>query len=268
MITPWASVEAVVQRNEAIDQTMHHLVVEAPRIARFAEAGQFVVVVPGGPEHLDLVLPRPFDLHHADADDGTIEVVYRVKGKGTRELAQLRPGSHVVVNGPFGRPVREVISPGSRIALIGRGAGISPLCFVAMRAWYVGAVVDAYLSARKRVLLAPFLARLGHANVFEQTDDVDPGVVVTDWLEEQLGKRPIDAAFVVGSRRLTRATADLAKKNAFVAYCFAETYMGCGFGHCKGCTIPTHDGYKLACVDGPAIDVQELSDAYWDTIPY
>ena len=40
-----------------------------------------------------------------------------------------------------------------------------------------------------------------------------------------------------------------------------EAHMGCGFGICLGCAIPTADGsgsYKLACTDGPCLPAEEI----------
>ena len=37
-----------------------------------------------------------------------------------------------------------------------------------------------------------------------------------------------------------------------------EARMGCGFGACVGCTIPTKDGYKRVCKDGPILYKEEI----------
>ena len=34
--------------------------------------------------------------------------------------------------------------------------------------------------------------------------------------------------------------------------------MGCGFGACMGCTVPTKDGYKRVCKDGPILYKEEI----------
>ena len=37
-----------------------------------------------------------------------------------------------------------------------------------------------------------------------------------------------------------------------------EARMGCGFGACMGCTVPTQDGYKRVCKDGPILYKEEI----------
>ena len=261
-MTPWVVEVGRVLSNEAVDPTLSHLTVSSPRLARAAAAGQFVVIrIPDGAA----LLPRPFDLHFADAREGTVEVVYRVKGRGTRSLAETAPGAELELHGPFGRDADEVLRGMDRIALVGRGAGVSPLTFLASRARELGVTVDAYLSARSVELLRPFRRLEQLASVVTQTDDRQPGQLVTAQLERDLATHRIDAAFVVGSRRLARATLDLAQRYGLRPYTYAESHMGCGFGHCKGCAVPTRHGYLLACVDGPLIDLEEVNDAYWAT---
>jgi hypothetical protein len=37
-----------------------------------------------------------------------------------------------------------------------------------------------------------------------------------------------------------------------------ESGMACGYGACFGCVVPTRDGYKRLCVDGPVLEGAEL----------
>lgn len=264
MRAPWVIEAAAVAVNEPVDPTMYRLALRAPQVAAAAGPGQFVTLALPGSEPL---LPRPFDLHFADPEAGVVEFVYRVKGRGTQALAALPPGSALEVHGPFGRDVAPLLPPGGRIALVGRGAGISPLYFIGRRAHETGAQVTAYLSARSRRLLEPFLRLQEVARVVARSDDLHPGHLVTTELAEDLATRPLDAAFVVGSRRLAKETLALGERHGFTVYGFAESFMPCGFGHCKACAIPTRDGYILACVSGPVIELKEVSDEYWSVAP-
>ncbi|HKI58837.1 MAG TPA: FAD-binding oxidoreductase [Trueperaceae bacterium] len=262
---PWFVETARIVSNRAVDASMNHLVVSAPSIAETASAGQFVVFRTPADATL---LPRPFDLHGADPDAGTVEVVFRVKGRGTRALAAARAGDALAVQGPFGRPAEPLLRGRARIAVVGRGAGISPLAFLAARARALGVEVDAYLSARTPALLQPFESLHDIARVTVQTDLDRPGEVVTDRMAEALQQRSVDAAFVVGSRRLAAGTLALARRDGFTAYTYAECHMGCGFGHCKSCAVPMRSGgYLLACLEGPVVDLGEVSDAYWHVLP-
>ena len=264
MTGPWVIETGSIVVNQPVDETMVHLSMDAPQIAATAGPGQFITLALPGSEP---VLPRPFDLHFADPDSGRIDIIYRVKGRGTQQLASLRPGETIEVHGPFGNAIDEVLRTMGKIAVVGRGAGISPLSFIARRADAYGADVVAYVSARNRRLLEPFEHLAQVAKVTSESDDVQPGSVVTDRLKADLESMSIDASFVVGSKRLARATLALAEQHAFTPYGFAETYMPCGFGHCKACAIPTGTGYLLACLDGPVIDLRAVRDEYWSIVP-
>lgn len=264
MSRPWVIEAGTVVVNRQVDETMAHLSIAAPLVAEAAGPGQFITLALAGPEP---VLPRPFDLHFADPGSGRIDVIYRIKGRGTHELASLRPGEPIEVHGPFGNAVDDLLRTMKRVALVGRGAGISPLSFIARRAHAYGADVVAYVSARNQRLLAPFADLAKVARVTAQSDDVQPGCLVTDRFRSDLEGMSVDASFVVGSKRLARATLALAEEHAFVPYVFAETYMPCGFGHCKACAIPTSTGYLLACLDGPVIDLRAVRDEYWSIAP-
>ena len=63
----------------------------APEIAQTAVAGQFVHVKIGD-ERGDWILRRPFSICNTDPEKGTVNVVYKVVGKGTAELSRIAPG--------------------------------------------------------------------------------------------------------------------------------------------------------------------------------
>jgi dihydroorotate dehydrogenase electron transfer subunit len=39
-----------------------------------------------------------------------------------------------------------------------------------------------------------------------------------------------------------------------------EQFMGCGVGVCCACAIPTRQGYKKVCKDGPVFSLHELKE--------
>ena len=49
------------------------------------------------------------------------------------------------------------------------------------------------------------------------------------------------------------------QKPAFEGQALLRTPMPCrGIGACRVCAVKTHHGWKLACVDGPVFDLQEV----------
>ena len=93
------------------------LVVEAPRIAKIRQPGQFVIVRLG-PGHERI----PLTIADGDAEAGTITLVIQAVGKSTKELCALAPGAAIQdVAGPLGRPT-ELAESGPAVCA-GGGVG-------------------------------------------------------------------------------------------------------------------------------------------------
>ena len=73
---------------------------------------------------------------------------------------------------------------------------------------------------------------------------------VTDALPEVY-----DTFCACGPLPMLRALCRAADKPGFLSL---EARMGCGFGACMGCTVPTKDGYKRVCKDGPILYKEEI----------
>ncbi|MHA2433539.1 MAG: sulfide/dihydroorotate dehydrogenase-like FAD/NAD-binding protein, partial [Candidatus Thorarchaeota archaeon] len=88
--------------NEEVAPNVRRLVLESPKIARRAKAGQFIMIIP------DAVGERvPFTLSDWDAEEGTITVFYLEAGISTMKLGRMKAGDivHTAV-GPLGRPTK------------------------------------------------------------------------------------------------------------------------------------------------------------------
>ena len=81
-------IKAQVVRQECIGTDIYSLVLKAEPIAEQAVAGQFVSVYSSDGSKL---LPRPISLCDIDKEKGTLRLVYRVVGAGTKELIYLAP---------------------------------------------------------------------------------------------------------------------------------------------------------------------------------
>ena len=77
--------------NVNLKSDYYSIVFYAPEIAASAQAGQFVHVKIGD-DRGDWILRRPFSICDTDPAAGTVNVVYKVVGKGTAELSRIQPG--------------------------------------------------------------------------------------------------------------------------------------------------------------------------------
>ncbi|HEX5451096.1 MAG TPA: hypothetical protein VFW86_01790, partial [Candidatus Limnocylindrales bacterium] len=119
-------VEAPIVAAEQMTAEYWRLVLEAPGIASRGCPGQFAMLTIPPPGEIAPVLPRPMAIYAFDDVAGTIEIVYRIVGEGTRRLTARRSGDAMTVVGPLGRGF--VLPPGARrILLLGRGIGTCSL---------------------------------------------------------------------------------------------------------------------------------------------
>ena len=108
-----------VVSNEPVAEGLMRIVLSSPELASSLEAGQFVNIhVPGDASQ---ILRIPLSFSCADAQAGTVEIVYAVVGDGTRRLAGMAAGESSTAVGPCGNPwplvegarVRLDVAPGS-----------------------------------------------------------------------------------------------------------------------------------------------------------
>lgn len=213
-------------------------------IARNSLPGQFVNVRVN--ENLDPLLRRPFSICDADGDVLTLMIL--IKGKGTELLADKKAGEFLNVIGPLGNGF-PVITTGKKPIFVGGGIGAAPFLFLSKK------MKDGILlyGVKNAGLLANLEAFAENCRVSVCSDDGSTGFkgTVIDLLAEyDLTKYVI---YACGPVPMFHAMNKLFKScGGIEAYYSLETFMGCGFGACKGCPVETPAGdYLLSCTNGP-----------------
>ena len=104
-----------------------------PEIARSAQPGQFILLRVN--ELRDPFLRRPFSFSRIlppkgkrtrPEDEGALEICYKIVGRGTSLMTQLREGQRLDVLGPLGKGFWEIEGQ-ERAILVGGGIGVAPL---------------------------------------------------------------------------------------------------------------------------------------------
>ena len=214
-------------------------------VSAITRPGQFVQVKLDG-----LFLRRPISV--CDAEDGTLTLIYKAVGTGTRQMTALRPGDTLDLLTGLGNGY-DTARSGPAPLLIGGGVGVPPLYTLAKALRVQGKAVQVVLgfnTAAERFYEDEFRA-LG-CRVTVATADGSWGVkgFVTDAL-------PADYSFfyACGPAAMLRAVCSAAATGGQLSF---EERMGCGFGACMGCTCRTRDGYKRICKDGPVLKKEEI----------
>lgn len=253
----WQIEDGIVIENSRVGSDMGRMLIEAPEIARVAQPGQFLMIRCWEGEPL---LPRAMAPLSYDIEAGSMEIFYRIMGPGTEAMAGVSAGSVAHVTGPLGQPVVHGFVR-QKIALVGRGVGVTPLLPLARHIVATEGTVSSYLSARTSAYLFGLNQFRALGPVKGSADDEGfADHMVTSFLEEACETQRVDAAYVCGSRRLIRHTADIGERYGFPAYVFLEEKMGCGVGYCKGCPVQLRNdsGYKLVCTEGPMFPTREV----------
>jgi dihydroorotate dehydrogenase electron transfer subunit len=213
--------------------------------------GQFAMLrLEGGPGHSDPLLPRPMAVFRGDAS--ALEFRFKVVGRGTARLAELRPGARVGLLGPLGRgfPLG-----GGPALLVGGGTGIASLYELAQHFGSSARVVLGARSAAEVLALGDFEALPVQLTV--TTEDGSRGVRgrVTDALDEL---KPGLTVFACGPDAMMRAVAQRALSAGAACFVSLESPMACGFRICLGCAVRAADGIRYVCSDGPVFAAAEL----------
>ncbi len=229
---------------------------EATVISEYARPGQFIMIRLCGYEGHDPLLRRPFSIHAADPDKGTVDILYRVVGRGTRQMSGLAPGMALKVLGPLGRgfSLHEERTP----VLVGGGLGVAPLLFLARHLkGQGGSVILGAVTSRQLLRLDAF-ENTG-LDLLVATEDGSAGVRglvtgVLDNLLKDIGShhaRPA-AVYSCGPMPMLKAVAGVCMEYAIECQVSIEAVMACGLGLCLGCAVKArHDGYVHVCREGP-----------------
>jgi len=229
-------------------------VLKAPDPGPEPDAGQFAMLAAaehwGAGEDERPFLPRAFS--YARFADGEAHFLLEDVGPGTHRLCELAPGDRLWTLGPLGvgfQPPAER----RRALLVGGGVGIAPL-----------AILQDQLGDA-RVLLgfrdgphAEGAALLSGALLATDDGSVGSHGLVTDLLAAELDADAHATVYACGPPPMLEAVRALCEARSVPAQLALESGMACGFGACFGCVVPTRDGYRRVCVDGPVISAERL----------
>jgi NAD(P)H-flavin reductase len=246
-----------VRSNEELAPSVHRMVVEAPRVARARQAGQFVIVrLKEGAERI------PLTIADADPDEGTITIIVQAIGPGTKDIVAEGPGGGIRdVAGPLGKPT-EIENVG-RVVCVGGGVGTAVLFPLAKALAEAGNDVTTIIGGRSEpyVILRDDLAAFSE-DVRVTTEDGSLGTkgFVTHELEKMIADeatRP-DAVIAVGPVPMMSAVAEQTRPHGIKTIVSLNPIMVDGTGMCGGCRVTVGDEVKFACVDGPEFDGHQV----------
>jgi dihydroorotate dehydrogenase electron transfer subunit len=224
--------------------------------------GQFVhVQIPGN----DIFFRRAFSIYTVDKADRSIELLFKVFGRGTSRLARCRKGDRISVVGPLGNSFKLPSKKETPILVAG-GVGMPPMRLLAEvmieRGFEPGRIIYLYGGNTKDDLVDIARIRKPGIKVVPVTLDGSCGKkgLVTEPLLELLDtiEGPV-RMYGCGPEPMLKAVDDIAMSRNIPGQVSLEAPMPCGVGICLGCIKPLREGgYTRVCRDGPVYDFGEV----------
>ena len=233
--------------------------VEAPRVAKHCEPGQFVIVKMD--EKGESV---PLTICDYDREAGTITIVFQALGASTQKMALLGEGDYFRdFVGPLGCPsefVKEDIESlkGKKILFVGGGVGAAPVYPQVKWMHEHGVDVDVIIGAKtKDMLILEKEMTAVAGNYYPCTDDGSYGHagMVTTKIEKLVEDgNKYDVCIAIGPMIMMKFVCLLTKKLEIPTIVSMNPIMVDGTGMCGACRLQVGNEIKFACVDGPEFD--------------
>lgn len=237
--------------------------VEAPRVARAALPGQFVIV------RADECGERvPLTIADFDAEAGSVTIVTQTIGVSTRKICALEVGDALAdFAGPLGHPSEFVrMSPeelrGRRYLFIGGGVGTAPVYPQVKWLHEHGVGTDVIIGAKnKEMLIYTDQMRAVAEHLYIATDDGSEGFkgLVTQLFEQLIaqGSR-YDECVAIGPMIMMKFVALTTAKYALKTTVSLNALMVDGTGMCGACRVSVGGRTRFTCVDGPEFDAHQV----------
>jgi len=233
-----------IKENICIASDVYKMILEGDTKAITAP-GQFINIKLDG-----MFLRRPISVY--DYDDKTVTIIYKVVGKGTLYLSQIKDGELDILTG-LGNGY--TISDTTKKALvIGGGVGVPPLYNLTKKLIASGKEVVAILgfNSKADVFGESEFSSLG-AKTYVTTADGTYGI--KGFVTDALDGIEYDEFYTCGPEPMLKAVYDATETSGQFSF---EERMGCGFGACMGCSCKTKYGNKRICKDGPVLCKEEI----------
>ena len=269
-----------ILKKTQLSENVFRMTLEAPLIARERKAGQFIILRTDA-EWGERI---PLTIADADAQAGTIDIIFQTVGASTKELATFNEGDTIAdLVGPLGKPTEitnysclvprdsclanDAKGEAQRakrgwVVVVGGGIGVAPAHPIAQAFKAAGNRVTAIMGARtKELIIMEDEMRKACDEVIIVTDDGTYGRkgLVTEPLKECCESEPKpDEVVIVGPPVMMKFAALATKPYGVKTIASLNSIMIDGTGMCGGCRVTVGGKTKFVCVDGPEFDAHQV----------
>ncbi len=249
-----------ILKAEQLADKIYLMDVEAPRVAKSCQPGEFVIV------KIDEEGERiPLTICDFDREKGTITIVFQTVGASTYRMAFLKEGdSFQDVAGPLGNPSEFVTDPieevqKRRYLFVAGGVGAAPVYPQVKWMRDHGIEADVIVGSKnKELLILEKEMEAVAGTLYVATDDGSYGRkgMVTSVIEELVKNegKVYDVCVAIGPMIMMKFVSRLTKELGIPTIVSLNPIMVDGTGMCGACRVSVGDEVKFACVDGPEFD--------------
>ncbi len=245
----------IVNREEMAEGTVVLNDIMAPKIAKKAKPGQFVIIRAN--ETGERI---PLTMAETNKEKGTITIIYQVVGKSTALFKSLKIGeSFLDIIGPLGSPTH--IKKLGKVVCVGGGTGVAVMHPITRAYKEAGNEVTAIIGARtKDLLILEDKMKAASHTLKVCTDDGSYGHhgFVTDELKIILDKKEADLVVAIGPVPMMKFTCAMTKEYGVKTVVSLNSIMVDGTGMCGCCRVSVGNETRFACVDGPEFDGHQV----------
>ena len=245
-----------ILKREELNETVIRLVINAPRVAKKAQAGQFIILRTD--ENGERI---PLTVADYDVEKGTVTIIFQVVGATTEKLKHMKEGDslHDFV-GPLGRATHT--DGLKKVAVVGGGVGCAIAYPVAKKLHGLGCEVHSIIGFRTKdlVILEDEFKGVSDKLVL-MSDDGSAGQkgLVTDALRALIESgEKYDEVITIGPLPMMKFVCLLTKEYGIKTVASMNPIMIDGTGMCGGCRLSVGGKTVFACVDGPEFDGHEI----------
>jgi len=238
-------------KKEKIAENTYSLQIHAPKIAKSAKAGQFVIIqIDETGERIPLTI--------ADYNKTSVTIIFLVIGHTTTKLSKLRKGQFVKdFVGPLGNPTE--IEEFGDVCVVGGGLGIAatyPIVKEMSKKNNVIAIIGA--KSKKHLFWLEKFEKVCDKLII-CTDDGSIGQqgFVTTALKSYMRNNHLARVITVGPGIMMKSVSDLTKSRVRTVASLNPIIVD-GIGMCGSCRITVAGETKFACVDGPEFNAHDV----------
>ena len=249
-----------ITKKRQLTDNIYLMDIEAPRVAKSAMPGQFVIVKTD--EKGERI---PLTVCDYDREAGTVTIVFQTLGVSTQDMAKYEEGDCFAdFVGPLGK-ASELVDEDlaelkkKKILFVAGGVGTAPVYPQVKWLHENGVNADVIVGARNTsiVILKEEMEAVA-GNYYLATDDGSSGFkgMVTDKIKDLVNNegKKYDLVIAIGPMIMMKFVCLLTKELNIPTVVSMNPIMVDGTGMCGACRVTVGDQVKFACVDGPEFD--------------